>query len=87
VVDEQFGQLIVTGTEARQAAVVPPHPAVGAVLPAMIGNLDHGAQEDPLAKSGGGSGGGAGVKQVLGFAARVQQVGILPDGFIRHAGE
>jgi hypothetical protein len=53
----------------------------------MIGNLHHGAQKDPLAKPDGGSGGSAGVKQVLGFAARVQQIGILPDGFMRHAGE
>ncbi|MGA2557505.1 MAG: hypothetical protein ABSG04_14660 [Verrucomicrobiota bacterium] len=52
VVEKQFGDLFLAGAVTMQAAIIPAHAAVSAILPAKIRNLDHGAHENVLPKAG-----------------------------------
>ena len=45
LVDEQFGDFVVLGAGAFERTVVAPHPAIGAVFPAKIGDFHHAAHK------------------------------------------
>ena len=60
--------MIVFRAEAVQGAVVAPHAAIRAILAAKIGNLDHGADKDPLSEVSESRICGVGVQRFLGFA-------------------
>jgi hypothetical protein len=50
MMDEQFGDLIVVGAKTRQGLVLAAHPAVEAVLTAIVGKFDHSPDEDMPSK-------------------------------------
>ena len=65
MLEQQFGDLFVPGAIAGEIAILAAHPAVGAVFPAEIGDLHHGAHEDLLAEFLARRGGGAFMERRL----------------------
>ena len=84
MVHEQFRQLIEPGAVPGEGAVVAPHPAIGAIFPAEIGDLDHAAQENPASEFFSGGAGGAAVEGELGLAARFQNVDRWEKRLVNH---
>src|SRR5207244_2343600 len=72
MMDEHLGELIVPRAKAVQVAVVTAHPAVMAVFPAKIGDLDDGADKNILAEFLSGSSDGELMKCLLLCVLRTQ---------------
>jgi hypothetical protein len=54
MVNQQVREAVEIGAVTIERAVVPAHPAVGAVFPAEVRRFDYGADEDFVAKLSGG---------------------------------
>ena len=70
MMEKEFCQLIEFCAISIQIAIGTTHSAVVAILAAEIGEFDHGAHEDFVAKMGSGGGGGAFVERGLFAVAR-----------------
>jgi hypothetical protein len=50
MVNQQFSEVIVTGTKRARGCIIPAHAAVMAILAAEIGNFDHSTEKNRAAK-------------------------------------
>jgi hypothetical protein len=75
MMDEQFGQLLMAGAEALEAAITPAHAAISAILAAEIGNLDYRPDENLSAKACSRQSGSPFMQFLLRGAPRAQYFG------------
>lgn len=85
MMDEQLGELIGFGAEAGEGTIVPAHAAVGAILPAEIGDLDHRADENAASEVADGGVGRKLVQVFLCVAASAQMSGGGGKWTVNHA--
>jgi hypothetical protein len=51
MMNQQFSEPLMIGAIARQATVLAAHAAIGAILAAVIGDLNHGTHKNPATKA------------------------------------
>jgi len=82
--DQQLGHLVEPRAVAGQIAMAAAHAAVGTILPAEIGDLDHRAQKNLASKPFDGNARSAFVKGLLGSVAGFQDVGRWEKRLVNH---
>ncbi len=84
MMNQQFGQLVQSRTVPGQVAVFAPHAAVQAVFAAVIGNLNHAAQENLMPKSFPDNACSALMESLLGSAVRCQDTAVWEKRLLSH---
>ena len=87
ILNQQFRKLVQFRAITAQFAILAAHPAIGTVLPAVIGNLHHPANKNPRAETARGGDGSPLMQRFLSFAAGVQVVRARNELSINHGVE